>query len=164
MDIFESLENLNVSEECFDEIISIVEKVLAKDLVQAAKISYPQRDKEASKIYNDPNATTEEKNRAMRRKHKALVFKNLPSPKNSSVSAKALVQAAKNSQPERLEKYKEADNKRKEMVAFLKDKGENAVKYKDLDLEGMAKINKERDRALNRSNKASSIIYPKGTN
>lgn len=30
MDIFESLENLNVSEECFDEIINIVEEIIAE--------------------------------------------------------------------------------------------------------------------------------------
>ena len=106
MDIFESLENLQISEECFNDIMDIVEKVLAKDLVQAAETSYPQRDKEASKIYKDPNATTEEKNRAMRRRHHASVLKRLPNPKNSAVSAKKLIQAARNSKPERLAKYK----------------------------------------------------------
>ena len=29
MDIFESLENLNVSEECFDEIMGIVEDIVS---------------------------------------------------------------------------------------------------------------------------------------
>ena len=33
MDIFESLENLQVSEECFDEIIGIVEEILSEDIV-----------------------------------------------------------------------------------------------------------------------------------
>ena len=32
MDIFESLENLNVSEECFDEIMGLVEGILSEDL------------------------------------------------------------------------------------------------------------------------------------
>ena len=31
MDIFESLENLNVSEECFDDIVSIVEEILSEE-------------------------------------------------------------------------------------------------------------------------------------
>jgi hypothetical protein len=32
MDIFESLENLNVSEECFDDIMGIVEDLLSEDI------------------------------------------------------------------------------------------------------------------------------------
>ena len=32
MDIFESLENLSVSEECFDDIMDIVEEILSEDL------------------------------------------------------------------------------------------------------------------------------------
>ena len=32
MDIFESLENLNVSEECFDEIMGIVEEILSEGM------------------------------------------------------------------------------------------------------------------------------------
>lgn len=33
MNIFESLENLNVSEECFDDIIGIVEELLSENLI-----------------------------------------------------------------------------------------------------------------------------------
>lgn len=36
MGIFESLENLNVSEECFDDILSIVEELLSEDLEDTA--------------------------------------------------------------------------------------------------------------------------------
>jgi hypothetical protein len=32
MDIFESLKNLNVSEECFDDIMGIVEEILSEDI------------------------------------------------------------------------------------------------------------------------------------
>ena len=49
MDIFESLENLNVSEECFDEIMGLVEEVInevSKELhVKAAENSLPKRNR-----------------------------------------------------------------------------------------------------------------------
>ena len=35
MSIFESLENLNVSEECFDDIMGIVEELLSEDIYDA---------------------------------------------------------------------------------------------------------------------------------
>ena len=37
MDIFESLENLNVSEECFDEIIGMIEESLYNTVRRAYK-------------------------------------------------------------------------------------------------------------------------------
>ena len=40
MDIFENLENLNVSEECFDEIMGIVEALLSEDLAEKTKEKY----------------------------------------------------------------------------------------------------------------------------
>ena len=46
MDIFESLENLNVSEECFDDIISIVEELLSEDVYSAIDKYAPEKDKE----------------------------------------------------------------------------------------------------------------------
>ena len=39
MDIFESLENLNVSEECFDEIMGIVEDMLSEHIASAIDAS-----------------------------------------------------------------------------------------------------------------------------
>ena len=47
MDIFESLENLNVSEECFDEIVGIVEEIINEVSIgkwkEAAASSLPKR-------------------------------------------------------------------------------------------------------------------------
>ena len=51
MSIFESLENLNVSEECFDEIVAMVEELLDEDLPSAIEKRYP-RDK-VQQEYND---------------------------------------------------------------------------------------------------------------
>ena len=34
MDVFESLENLNVSEECFDSIMGIVEEIISENIYQ----------------------------------------------------------------------------------------------------------------------------------
>lgn len=44
MDIFESLENLNVSEECFDEIMDMVEELLSED-IHSAIDTYAKTDK-----------------------------------------------------------------------------------------------------------------------
>ena len=51
MDIFENLENLNVSEECFDEIMGIVEELLseAEDNYEAAQ---DRRDRNKWKVYD----------------------------------------------------------------------------------------------------------------
>ena len=40
MDIFESLENLPVSEECFDEIMGLVEEILSEDIETTIKDKY----------------------------------------------------------------------------------------------------------------------------
>ena len=44
MNIFESLENLNVSEECFDDIMGIVEELLSED-IHSAIDTYAKTDK-----------------------------------------------------------------------------------------------------------------------
>ena len=44
MDIFESLENLNVSEECFDEIMGIVEELLSEDIPEILDKRREKRD------------------------------------------------------------------------------------------------------------------------
>jgi hypothetical protein len=54
MDIFENLEQLNVSEECFDEIMGIVEellneKITMKEWTDKAKQVLPNRSKEVDK-------------------------------------------------------------------------------------------------------------------
>ena len=50
MNIFESLENLNVSEECFDEIMGLVEEILSEeDNYEAAQ---DRRDRNKWKVYD----------------------------------------------------------------------------------------------------------------
>jgi hypothetical protein len=50
MDIFESLENLNVSEECFDEIMGLVEEILSEeDVYEPAQ---DRRDRNKWKVYD----------------------------------------------------------------------------------------------------------------
>ena len=46
MNIFESLENLNVSEECFDDIMGIVEELLSEDVYSAIDKYAPEKDRE----------------------------------------------------------------------------------------------------------------------
>lgn len=51
MDIFEGLENLNVSEECFDDIISMIEELLSEDELHDTKAERRNAQKN-SKILN----------------------------------------------------------------------------------------------------------------
>lgn len=46
MDIFESLENLNVSEECFDEIMGLVEELINEDILSAIHKYKTKQDKD----------------------------------------------------------------------------------------------------------------------
>ena len=62
MNIFESLENLNVSEECFDEIMGIVEDIYDSVLNQAGKEDSPLRNQHG-RIYLDDWTKTIRKNR-----------------------------------------------------------------------------------------------------
>ena len=58
MDIFESLENLNVSEECFGDIIRIVEDIVSEDIKSAIVKKYgePKYNKGHWRHYHDmPN-------------------------------------------------------------------------------------------------------------
>ncbi len=46
MDIFESLENLAVSEECFDDIMGLVEELIREDVHSAINKYAPEKDRE----------------------------------------------------------------------------------------------------------------------
>ena len=60
MDIFESLENLNVSEECFDDIMGIVEEILGEDIHSAIDKYYKgKRNKKDLHDRAGKNATLE---------------------------------------------------------------------------------------------------------
>ena len=50
MDIFESLENLNVSEECFEDIINIVECYLSEDTVSYIEKNYSPYDPKGQRL------------------------------------------------------------------------------------------------------------------
>lgn len=61
MNIFENLENLQVSEECFDSILDIVESILNErvtvgDVQKAAENSLPSREAEFKKQTGDVDA------------------------------------------------------------------------------------------------------------
>ncbi len=85
MDIFESLENLNVSEECFDDILSIVEEYINEVSVnmwtKKAKSSYPKRqeeveskEKEYLKSLGFSTNNREEKNAAWDKMNKGIGY------------------------------------------------------------------------------------------
>ena len=66
MSIFESLENLNVSEECFDDIVSIVEEIISENAVddyyqdRINKLSYIiKHNQKKSKKTGQPDNTAE---------------------------------------------------------------------------------------------------------
>ena len=51
MDIFESLENLPISEECFDEILGLVKAILTEDLETEAERKYGQHSSQVRKAF-----------------------------------------------------------------------------------------------------------------
>jgi hypothetical protein len=75
MNIFESLENLQVSEECFDEIIEIVEEILSEDIIRAIdkkydpKIEKAKGNKKKSEILSKKNTLV---NKALGNQEKEL--------------------------------------------------------------------------------------------
>ena len=52
MDIFESLENLNVSEECFNDIVGLVEELLSEDIVDSVLKHTEGDDSKRAKLLN----------------------------------------------------------------------------------------------------------------
>ena len=81
MDIFESLENLNISEECFDEIMGIVEEIFERwaethnqqDLNNKVENSKELRKKKYKEAV-DSNASPEVIERAKKRLHRVNVL------------------------------------------------------------------------------------------
>lgn len=65
MNIFENLENLNVSEKCFDEIIGIVEEIINEMLDSTVDSSTEKRAYNAAKAFVNwwENPTKENKNK-----------------------------------------------------------------------------------------------------
>lgn len=81
MNIFESLENLNVSEECFEDIIGLVEEYIhevytVSDVISAAENSIPLRRKLYIATKADPNSTPEQIKRASDRFESAANVKS----------------------------------------------------------------------------------------
>lgn len=81
MDIFESLENLPVSEECFDEIMGTVEETISEyltvgDVKNAAKSALKNRMQQYRSANSNPNVTPFEKKRLSDRVDKASKIKD----------------------------------------------------------------------------------------
>ena len=94
MSIFESLENLNISEECFDEIMDIVEKLLINEKVTvskwveaANKALGPREDKMSQEliknVFKKENNGDEAHNAVHRLAHAKAVSKLAPSDDNA---------------------------------------------------------------------------------
>ena len=121
MSIFESLENLNVSEECFEDIVSIVEEYIHEVSVstwkKAAISSLPKRAYKAGYAASERDKSVEKEEctdddievsdkaigHAMRMGHAAEVAK-LP---DSKMSANKVLKAARKVRADRIKKMKE---------------------------------------------------------
>ena len=64
MDIFESLENLNVSEECFDDIINMVKNILNEDELHDTKAIRRNAQKNSKILKKEMKANDKELGRA----------------------------------------------------------------------------------------------------
>ena len=103
-DIFENLENLQVSEECFNDIMDIVEEMINEVSVgyykKSAKSSLPGRIEAAQKLTDDN--TEGEITNVLNRKNRASGIAHNPRLKdNSKMSALKVKKAAENSLPKR---------------------------------------------------------------
>jgi hypothetical protein len=103
MDIFESLENLQVSEACFEDIVGIIEEYIseskysAADLAERARKVLSQRKEKYEKLKKDPKADFFDTVGAEDRYSRAKTLASLPKVKKSGISAKTLDKAAFNS-------------------------------------------------------------------
>ena len=80
MDIFESLENLPVSEGCFKDIVGIVEDIISETLTygtvkSAVNTSIPLRLQKYKEVKADPNSTPQDIKRASDRVDMAVSIK-----------------------------------------------------------------------------------------
>ena len=64
MDIFEQLENLNVSEECFDDILDIVEELLNEDELHDTKAIRRKAEKNSKILNKEIKANSKELGKA----------------------------------------------------------------------------------------------------
>ena len=82
MNIFESLENLNVSEECFNDIVSIVEEIInesptVSDLTSATIKSIPLRMSKYKEVKANPESTQHQVQTASDRLERAVKIKRM---------------------------------------------------------------------------------------
>ena len=171
MDIFESLENLNVSEECFDEIMGLVEELLSE-----GGNLYQTVEKQARKKYpvmitgrqyrEDPSSVTEHPNYKKREELKRRAWE---APGGGSNDAENFWELSKGERGETLNKFKQqvknmekgrlgryiedpkvkAMNKReaKEQKRIKAIKKHNINKYKNM--QNSKKAIEKRERKLN---------------
>ena len=99
MDIFESLENLNVSEECFNDIIRIIEEGLAKALVPtlAGKDKYGREESFGTKV--DRASAKHPVILKAARKIDSLFSRKTPSNSSKNIDTRTPEQKLKNVKP-----------------------------------------------------------------
>ena len=74
MDIFESLEQLNVSEECFDDIVSMVEAMLSENIFdQIEKVHGKVETRLPDEPFSETNKAGRLFNKAVHARHKELM-------------------------------------------------------------------------------------------
>ena len=140
MNIFESLENLNVSEECFDEIMGIVEEIInevsvgnlsqkATKSLEKAKVANQEAiknfKKEQKKEQPDElklSRYADEGNKAAQKYRNAKRIVDLNLPKNSKVKANELFKKADKVQTERFEKSIENPIRGEQNKSAFRDK------------------------------------------
>ena len=117
MNIFENLENLNVSEECYNDIINLIETLLNESNYSAADVANRARRvlSDRKKVYAQAKKSGDFSNElfAKERYEHAKALASLPKTKKSGISAKTLDKAAYNSAQKRQQDF-EDDNNAKE--------------------------------------------------
>ena len=154
MDIFENLENLNVSEECFDEIMGIVEELLSERVTVGQLATAAANRMERERVKND-EANKKLKTEASKKNpsHELLAkytqdlidsarrhrhgkrLDNLNLPKNSKVAANDLFNAADKVQSDRFQKSQDNPIRGEKDKSAFKDKArsDRAIKIMNAD-------------------------------
>ena len=114
MNIFENLENLNVSEECYNDIINLIETLLNESNYSAADVANRARkvlsDRKKAYIQAKKKGDFFEVRDAEDRYNHAKALASLPKAKKSGISAKTLDKAAYYSGRKRYQDFQDNDN------------------------------------------------------
>ena len=161
MNIFESLENLSVSEECFNDIMSIVEEILDESIYHAIQKHSTKQDKNTlmNKAYDNQE---NELNAAAKREEKPEDVEILTGPDGKKFD-EGIAKSRNRIYDKRFPKSKQAENIMNKGVAKMRagDSLKDEVKGKKSGL-GTSYANKEKEKLSSKLIKQGEKEFKQG--